>query len=139
MTATMPIARRTTPHRPLGLRARWDAFRLRHSRRAQAAEFQRLHDALPLGNPDRHALDAPALEDAFAALAADHPEAVTPVDGGTLARDTNCEQLLLATCDAWFREAHPGPEHRWHPTTVASYQRLMDGVRGCFHPAGGAS
>ncbi|MEV7684512.1 hypothetical protein [Streptomyces bungoensis] len=141
MTATTPIA---APHgaaqtRPLtGLRTWWAAFTLRHSRRVQTATFLQLHDSLPLTDPDRHALDAPALEDAFARLAADHPDAVTPTDGGTLARETDREQLLLATCDAWFREAHPGPEHRWHPATVTAYQQLMDGVRSCFHPGGDA-
>ncbi|MFJ9114430.1 hypothetical protein ACIRJO_02655 [Streptomyces sp. NPDC102394] len=136
MTATMPIARRTTPHHPpAGLRQRWNAFRLKHSRRTQTAYFTQLHDALPLDDPDRHALDAPALEDAFAQLAADHPEAVTPVDGGLTARDADREVLLLATCDAWFRDVH-GPEHRWNARTIANYNRLQADVRGCFHPAG---
>ncbi|MFF9097615.1 hypothetical protein ACF1AX_31395 [Streptomyces sp. NPDC014802] len=137
MTATVHIARRTTAHHPLAaLRERWDAFLLRHSARAQAAYFERLHDSLPLDDPDRHALEPAALEAAFAQLAADHPETVTPADGGPTARDRDREQQLLAVCDAWFREAHPGPEHRWHPMTVASYQRLMDDVRACFHPGG---
>lgn len=139
MTATMQhISRRTTPRQPRPtLRARWSAFVLRHSRHAQAAEFQRLHDALPLTAPERHDLDAPALEAAFARLAVDHPDRVTPADGGLLARDVDREQQLIATCDRWFREAHPGPEHRWHPMTVTSYQRLMADVRACFHPVGG--
>lgn len=123
----MSIVRRTTPHQPRpGLRARWHAFRLRYFRRAR-----------PVTDSHRHAWGNPALEAAFAELAAGHPEAVTPADGGTLARDADREQLLLATCDAWFREAH-GPEHRWDARTVATYNRLMVSVRGCFHPAGGA-
>lgn len=139
MTATVHIGRRTTPHHPhLSLRERWDAFALRHFRRTQAAFFAELHDALPLSDPDRYALESPALEDAFARLAVDHPEAVTPSDGGQAARDADREQLLVATCDQWFREAHPGPEHRWHPDTIASYHQLMDEVRACFHPGGDA-
>ncbi|MGW0583527.1 hypothetical protein ACWD25_48215 [Streptomyces sp. NPDC002920] len=139
MTATVHIGRRTTPHHPsTSLREHWTGFVLRHSRRAQAAYFEQLHDALPLSDPDRHALDAPALEAAFAQLAADHPEAVTPADGGQAARDADRETLLLATCDRWFREAHPGPEHRWSPTTIVAYEQLMDGVRTCFHPGGEA-
>lgn len=137
MTATMHISRRTTPHHPItALRARWDTFRLRHSRRALDAYFEQARLARPVTDPHRHAWDSPALEDAFVRLAADHPEAVTPADGGTLAHDADREQLLIAACDRWFREAHPGPEHRWHPMTVTSYQRLMDGVRACFHTGG---
>ncbi|WP_155054532.1 hypothetical protein [Streptomyces blattellae] len=138
MTATMHIARRTTPPGPLAsLRESWAAFRLRHSRRVQTAYFQRLHDALPLDDPDRHDLEDPAVEHAFARLAADHPDTVTPADGGQAARDTDREQLLLAVCDAWFRDIH-GPEHRWDPRTVATHGRLMADVRGCFHPGGAA-
>lgn len=136
MTATLHIGRRTTEHRPLiTLRQRWGAFALRHFRSVQTATFQRLHDGLPLDDPNRHSLDAPALEDAFARLAADHPDAVTPADGGLAARDTDREQLLLATCDAWFREIH-GPEHRWSPRTITSYERLQADIRSCFHPGG---
>lgn len=138
MTATMHIGRRTTQHHPhAALRERWAGFRLRHFRRTQTAYFQGLHDTLPLGHPDRHALDAPALEDAFAQLAADHAERVTPADGGTQARDNDREVLLLATCDAWYRDIH-GPEHRWSPRTIANYERLQAGVRACFHLAGDA-
>ncbi|WP_329214946.1 hypothetical protein OG352_05595 [Streptomyces sp. NBC_01485] len=137
MTAPLHISRRTTPHHPhVGLRERWDSFRLRHSRRAQTIYFTRLHDALPLTSPDRHALDSPALEEAFALLAADHPEAVTPADGEHAVRDADREVMLLAVCDRWFREAHAGPEHRWPPMTIAAHQRLMDDVRECFHPGG---
>ncbi|MDX2749590.1 hypothetical protein PV413_03515 [Streptomyces scabiei] len=69
--ATLHIACRTTPHTPpVSLRDRWDAY------------FQRVHSALPLDAPDRHALDQPAVETAFARLAIDHPDTVTPADGG---------------------------------------------------------
>lgn len=136
MTATMHISRRTTPHHPHSLRERWELFRLRHSRRAQNAYFGRLHDALPLLDPDRHALDSPALEGAFARLAADHPDAVACVGRAPSPRDLDREQLLVATCDRWFREAHPGPEHRWSSNTIASYQRLLADVRRCFHQDG---
>lgn len=136
MTATAHIARRTTAHHPLAvLRERWDAFLLRHSGRAQAAYFTRLHDALPLDDPDRHALEPVALEAAFAQLAADHPEAVTPADGGLAAREADREELLLAVCDAWFRDVH-GPEHRWDPRTISTYEKLLADVRACFHPGG---
>lgn len=138
MTATMHISRRTTRPQLLScLRSRWGAFRLRHFRRAQTAYFGRLHDALPLTDPDRHSLDAPALEDAFARLAAEHADRVTPADGGAQARDNDREVLLLATCDAWYRDIH-GPEHRWSPRTIANYERLQAGIRGCFHPGGDA-
>ncbi|MFE6362920.1 hypothetical protein ACFVP3_23340 [Streptomyces sp. NPDC057806] len=136
MTATMHISRRSTPHHPTaGLRARWESFRLRHSRRVQAETFQRLHDALPLDDPDRHALDAPALEAAFAQLAAANPHAVTPA--APMVRDADREQQLLATCDAWFRDIH-GPEHRWDPRTIAAYNRLMTDIRSAFHRGGKA-
>ncbi|MEI5520731.1 hypothetical protein WB388_08960 [Streptomyces brasiliscabiei] len=138
--ATLHIARRTTPHTPpASLRAWWTAVRLRHSRRARTAYFTQLHDALPLGGPDRHALDAPAVEDAFARLAIDHPEAVTPSDGSTLAHDADREQMLLAVCDRWFREAYPAPEHRWPAPVVAARARLLADVRDCFHPGGDAT
>ncbi|MFF9310151.1 hypothetical protein ACF1BS_04490 [Streptomyces sp. NPDC014748] len=136
MTATLHISRRVTPRpKTRGLRARWQAFHLRHSRSVQLAEFQRLHDALPLAAPDRHDMDSPAIEAAFMRLAADHPEAVTPADGGEPARDTDREQLLLAACDSWFRDTH-GPEHRWAPDTITAYDRLMQDVRACFHQGG---
>ncbi|MHC3474638.1 hypothetical protein ACYF6T_38915 [Streptomyces sp. 7R007] len=139
MTATVHIARRTTPPQLVSsLRARWAAFQLRHFRTVQAAYFTQLHDALPLDDPDRHALETPALEDAFAQLAADHPTAVTPADGGDQARAADREQMLLAVCDRWFREAHPAPDHRWSPEVLTAYQRLMDDVRGCFQPGGAA-
>lgn len=137
MTATLHIGRRTTPHH-LSLRERWGTFRLRHSRRAQNVYFGRLHDSLPLLDPDRHALDSPALEGAFARLAAEHPDAVVRADVVPLPRDRDREQLLVATCDRWFREAHPGPEYRWSPNTIASYQRLLADVRECFHQDGTA-
>ncbi|MCI3277472.1 hypothetical protein [Streptomyces cylindrosporus] len=137
MTATLHIGRRTTPHHPLtGLRARWETFQLKRSRRVQTATFQRLHDALPLDNMDRHALDAPALESAFADLAADHPDTVTPADGGSAAREADREQLLIALRDHAFREAHPTPEHGWSPEVVAAHQRLIADVHACFHPGG---
>jgi hypothetical protein len=135
MTATTHIAAPPQHHRPNGLRARWAAFTLRHSRRAQTALFAGLHDALPLDDPDRHALDAPAIEDAFARLAIDHPDAVTADDGGQTARDADREQQLIAACDAWFRDIH-GPQHRWDAATLARYARLIAGVHGCFHPGG---
>jgi hypothetical protein len=138
MTATAHVARRTIPHHPLAsLRERWNAFQLRHFRRVQIAYFTKLHDALPLDDPDRHALEAPAVEVAFALLAITHPGAVTPADGGAVARGADREQLLLATCDVWFRDVH-GPEHRWDPRTVAIYDRLLADVRGCFQPGGEA-
>ncbi|HEY6116151.1 MAG TPA: hypothetical protein VI172_09355 [Candidatus Dormibacteraeota bacterium] len=137
MTATVHIGRRTTPHHPhTRLRDRWDAFALRHFRRTQVAFFAELHDALPLHDPDRHALEPLALEAAFADLAVAHPEAVTPADGGQAARDADRETLLLAVCDRWFREAHAGPQHRWAPDVIVAHQRLLDSVRGCFHPGG---
>lgn len=137
MTAPLHIGRRTTLHHPRpSVRERWDSFALKHFRRTQAVYFTQLHDALPLHDPDRHYLDAPSLEEAFAQIAADHPEAVTPADGGQAARDIDREQLLVAVCDRWFREAYPGPEHRWPPATVSAYERLMADVRACFHPGG---
>lgn len=122
MTATMHISRRTTSHHPLAsLRARWAAYTQRRAQCAQAAYFQRLHDALPLDAPDRHDLDAPALEDAFARLAISHPDEV--VESGM--RTADHEQLLLAARDEWFRHAHPAPEHRWSPEERAAYDALM--------------
>ncbi|MFJ2477064.1 hypothetical protein ACIOWI_29515 [Streptomyces sp. NPDC087659] len=127
MTATTHIA-----HPPVArARAWWTELTLRHSRRVQRVFFQRLHDSLPLTDPDRHALEAPALEDAFAHLAIDHPDTVTPADGGQLARAADREQQLLAACDAWFRDVH-GPEYTWPPRTIAAYNRLIDGVHKLF-------
>ncbi len=138
MTATAHISRRTTPHQPRRTwRDRWNGFALRHFRSVQTATFQQLHDALPLTAPERHDLEAPAMEAAFMRLAVDHPDAVTPSDGGRQARDADRETTLLAACDLWFRDIH-GPEHRWQPGTVASYHRLLDDVRAAFHPGGDA-
>lgn len=131
-------ARRTTPLS--GLRARWAAFTLKHSRRVQTVFFERLRTTLPVLDPDRHALDAPSLEDAFAHLASDHPDTVTPADGGQPARNADHETLLLAVCDEWFRGAH-GPERSWSPQTLARYGRLLSSVStACRNwPGGGAS
>ncbi|MFI5973590.1 hypothetical protein [Streptomyces sp. NPDC051452] len=136
MTATMHIGRRITPNRPrASFRERWDAFALRHFRRVQAVFFAQLHDTLPLDDPDRYALEAPTLEAAFVRLAAEHPNAVTPADGGQAARDADREILLLAACDSWFRDVH-GPEYRWGPRTSAQYNRLLGDVSSCFHADG---
>ncbi|MET9081392.1 hypothetical protein ABZX77_05725 [Streptomyces sp. NPDC004237] len=138
MTTTVHIGRRTTPHHPLTrLHQRWAAFQLRHSRRVQTVTFQRLHDGLPLDDPDRYALEAPTLEVAFARLPADNPASVTPADGGAAARDVDREQRLVAIADSWFREI-VGPEHSWSPQTIAMYARLMADVHGCFHRGGEA-
>ncbi|MFF0139739.1 hypothetical protein ACFYRN_25205 [Streptomyces sp. NPDC005227] len=132
MTAPMHISRRTTSHHPLtALRARWGAAQLRYSRRIQTVTFQRLHDGLALDAPDRHDLEAPALERALQRLAIDHGDKVTPADGGDLGRDADREQLVLAACDTWFREIH-GPEHRWSPRLCSRYDRLMESVRDSF-------
>lgn len=139
MTATAHIARRTirhTPHRTL--REHWNTFQLRYSQRALTTYFERTRQLRPVTDPNRHAWESPALEDAFARLAADHPTMVTPADGGASARDTDREQLLLAVCDRWFHEANPAPEHRWSPDVIASHARLLNGVRACFHPGGEA-
>lgn len=139
MTATAHIAQRTAHTGTLfaGLREKLTAWRRRHSRRLQAAYFEQLHDSLPLDDPDRYALETPAVEQAFARLAIAHGDLVTPVDGGTAARDADRETHLLAACDTWFREIH-GPEHRWSARTISAYNRLLDGVRTCFHPGGEA-
>ncbi|MBP5875714.1 hypothetical protein PV360_36940 [Streptomyces scabiei] len=135
--ATLHIARRTTPHQPpTALRTWWTALQLRHSHRARTAYFTRLHDALPVDAPDRHALDAPAIEDAFARLAIDHPQAVTPADGGTPAHDADREALLIAVCDRWFREVYPAPDHLWSMDTIDAHIRFLADIRACFNPGG---
>lgn len=138
MTATMPISRRTTHHAHTGLRTWWETIQLRHSRRALDAYFERARLARPVTDPNRHAWESPALEDAFVRLAAANPQAVTPADGGPAALDAEREQLLLAVCDAWFHETYPAPQHRWTPDVIAAYQRLIADVRACFHPGGEA-
>ncbi|MCX3059600.1 hypothetical protein [Streptomyces beihaiensis] len=78
MTATTHIA----AHGPLThVRTWWYDFRLKHSRRVQQVVFQRLHDSLPLDDPDRYAMEPPALEHALQHLVIDHPDAVTSTDG----------------------------------------------------------
>ncbi|MGW6911489.1 hypothetical protein [Streptomyces sp. NPDC054940] len=132
---SLSIGRRTTSHHPLAtLRARWASYTQRRTLRAQTAYFQRLHDALPLDDPDRHDLDAPALEAAFASLAISHPDEVA----ATAMRTADHEQLLLAARDEWFRHAHPAPEYRWSPEERTAYQMLMASVHRS-HPTGGAS
>ncbi|MFI1767468.1 hypothetical protein ACH41H_36215 [Streptomyces sp. NPDC020800] len=137
MTATAHIAAPeigAAKTRPLtSLRTWWASFTLKHSRRVQTATFQQLHDSLPLDDPDRYALESPALERALQQLAAEHGDRVTPADGGPSARDADREVALLAACDAWFRDAH-GPERCWGPRTYARYTRLLDDVRAVFHP-----
>lgn len=138
MTATVHVDRRTVPHHPLTvLRVGWNALQLRYSRRALETYFERARLLRPVTDPNRHAWESPAIEDAFALLAAENPAAVTPADGGTAARETDREQQLLAACDVWFRDIH-GPEHSWSPRTIASYGQLMHGVSSCFHPGGEA-
>ncbi|WP_327377956.1 hypothetical protein OG393_30765 [Streptomyces sp. NBC_01216] len=139
-TAHRVAARRSTPHHhghsPLAVLIRWT---LRHSRYAAHWYFEHLRTSLPVTDPDRHALESPALEDAFAHLAIEHPDLVTPADGGPAARQADRETVLLAACDAWFRACH-GPEQSWTPQTTCSYRRLLDDVHACFtNPAGGES
>ncbi|MGW3152711.1 hypothetical protein [Streptomyces sp. NPDC001089] len=132
MTALLPISRRTTNPR-LTLRARWSDFRLRHFASVQEVYFQGLHDSLPLNDPDRHAMEPPAIEDAFALLAV----ASTAIP--TTMRAADHEQLLLAERDTWFRHAHPAPQHLWSPAEVTAYNRLMATVHVTRPASGGRS
>ncbi|MFF8412898.1 hypothetical protein [Streptomyces omiyaensis] len=42
------------------------------------ADYEQIRAGLPTGSPDAHDLDSPQIELAFARLAIDHPETVTP-------------------------------------------------------------
>jgi len=139
MTATMPISRRTTPHNtPLAAFTGWLTGRLRRRTPAvpdvAALDIEALRLSLPLDDPDRHALENPAVEDAFAHLAIDHPAAVAV----SCMRDVDRETLLLAVVDDWFHHAHSAPQHSWPPDVVAQHALLMSSVRACFHPGGEA-
>jgi hypothetical protein len=81
--------------------------------------FRTLHDALPLDDADRHDMEPPALAAAFTALAADHPNAVTPADGGDAARDVDRLQLLLA-----FADVQPADTHGYAPRLLAAHAHL---------------
>ncbi|WP_435610931.1 hypothetical protein [Streptomyces sp. C10-9-1] len=129
MTATAHLARRSSHH---PVRALLTTLLLPRSRRVQARYFERLRTTLPLTDPDRHDLESPAAEAAFARLAVDHPDKVTPASGDQAAADRT--QYLLAVCDVWFREAH-GPEHTWSPQTLAAYTRLLRAVQQVDGPA----
>lgn len=145
MTATLHIGRRTTPHHPLAAFTTWLTRLLPGSGKkttgitpdtmaafVEAMDIEALRLSLPLDDPDRHALENPAVEDAFAHLAD-----ACPVKAPAFSmRPADREELLLATCDAWFRHAHPAPEHRWSPDVRAEYELLLDSVRRCFHPGG---
>lgn len=139
MVATVHVA---APHNPIAAFTTWLAEHFHHRKTAkgvaefvQALDIEALRLSLPLDDPNRHALEIPALEDAFAHLAADHPTEVAVA----AMRDADREELLLAIVDDWFRHAHAGPQHRWSPQEVALYEQLLGSVRECFHPAGGAS
>lgn len=131
MTATMHIGRRTTNHRLRTIRARWSDFRLRHFTSVQTVFFQQLHDSLPLDDPDRHAMEPPAIEDAFALLAVGSSQIASTM------RAADHEQLLLAERDDWFRHAHPAPQHLWSAAEVTAYNQLMSTVHVSRHPAPG--
>lgn len=143
MTATAHIA--APHHNPLAALAGWLSSHLHRRPRpaaavpvaefVQALDVEALRLSLPLDDPDRHALENPAVEDAFAHLAIDHPYEVAV----TSMRQTDREELLLAVCDEWFRHAHPAPEHRWSPQEIALYEQLLGSVHACFHAGGGAS
>lgn len=127
MTATVHIARRTTPHNLLATLTSWATGRLRRRPSAPdtvALDIEALRLALPLDDPDRHALENPAVEGAFAHLAVDHPSEAA----ATAMRAADHETLLLAQRDVWFRHAHPAPEHRWSPQEIAAYNELMGSV-----------
>lgn len=128
-TTHLIAARRTNPPASprVTIRSRATSWVLRHSRWASKVLFERLRQSLPILDPDRHALEAPATEDLFAHLAIDHPEAVTQADGGQSAREADHETLLLALCDLEFRGAH-GPQHSWPSQTLARYSKLLDSV-----------
>ncbi|MFD1656942.1 hypothetical protein ACFSL4_01505 [Streptomyces caeni] len=139
MTATLHIARRTTPHHnPLAAFTGWLTGRLRRrplpaaTPDVTALDLEALRLSLPLDDPDRHLLENPAVEDAFAHLAVDHPAEVTV----SCMRAADREELLLAACDAWFHHVHPAPEHRWSPEVRAEHALLLASVRACFPPGG---
>ncbi|WP_137991222.1 hypothetical protein [Streptomyces vilmorinianum] len=140
MAATDRIAVRsnTLNHPITAVRTGLTSWLLRHSRWASDVYFERLRTSLPLVDPDRHALESPAVENVFARLAIDHPESVTPSVGGTPARRADRETRLVAVCDQWFRDAH-GPEHSWSPRTLAAYHLLLDSVHECFNAPDGES
>lgn len=138
MTATLHISRRTTPHHtPLAALTGWLTGRLRRRPAASlpdvaALDIEVLRLSLPLTDPDRHALEDPAVEDAFAHLAIDHPTEVAV----SCMRDADRQTLLLGIVDDWFRHAHQAPEHRWPPQVVAEHKQLLACVRACFHTGG---
>ncbi|NUR04354.1 MAG: hypothetical protein HOY79_49975 [Streptomyces sp.] len=129
---TMPIAEPL--HHPFAAFTAWLRGFRRRSYGVPPADVEALRLSLPLNDPDRHALEAPALEDAFAHLAADHPAQVAVAS----MRDADRQELLLAIVDDWFRHAHPAPTHRWPAPVRAEHELLLDAVRACFHSAGGA-
>lgn len=140
---TLSIGRRTTPHHPLAAFTTWLTRLLPGSGKktapeatvaafVEAMDIEALRLSLPLDDPDRHDLENPAVEDAFAHLAD-----ACPAEAPTYRmRPADREALLLAACDAWFRHAHPAPQHRWSPDVRAEYELLLDSVRAHCHPGG---
>lgn len=124
-------------HHPLAAFTSWLRARTRRSPGAQApaptqVDLESLRQSLPLTDPHRHALEAPALEEAFANLAADHPVQVALAS----MRDADRQALLTAVVDDWFRHAHPAPMHRWPAAVRAEYDVLLGSVRACFDDGG---
>lgn len=122
---TQPLVRRSSHHPVRTLLTR---LLLPHSRRVQDRYFEHLRTTLPAAAQDRHDLESPATEAAWARLAIDHPDKCTLVEP-LPSRDR--EQQLLAACDGWFREAY-GPEPAWSAETVIAYGLLMGDVRNTF-------
>ncbi|MCM1977179.1 hypothetical protein [Streptomyces sp. G1] len=121
MTATKHISRRTTPPCPSTEPA------------ASDVDLEALRLSLPLDDPDRHALEDPAVEDAFAHLAIDHPVQVAVA----CMRAVDREQLLLTALDAWFLTVY-GPQQQWDAQTLALFDRLAADVRSAFRRGGDA-
>ena len=129
---TMPIA--APRHHPIAALTAWLRGLRRRSYGSPAVDVEALRLSLPLNDPDRHTLEAPVLEDAFAHLAADHPVQVAVA----AMRDVDRQELLLGIADDWFRHAHPAPTHRWSASVRAEHELLLGCVRACFHVEGGA-
>lgn len=133
---TMPIA--APLHHPLATLTAWlrGCIRWRPAKGPTVVDFEAMRQHYPANHEQdyRHALEAPALEDAFAHLAIDHPAQVAVAS----MRDVDRQELLLAVVDDWFRHAHPAPTHRWPASVRAEHELLLGSVRACFRPAGGA-
>lgn len=87
--------------------------------------FEELRQALPLDDPDRHALENPSAESAFARLAADNPDRVSPRATGNHACTHTLDSIRAHDLNITLRRAAGSPVREYRITPQQWEQRTV--------------